>query len=200
MKRGYTICLFLIGIVAGIISANAQQPVQGNLYPTDSVYTIQPYVFHSGFTNNMDTAGNIGIMANLGQGIIYPVIGEDTIGQGFWYQVQQWRKNLVLPPECSDSLLQNFPNPYNPTTYIPFSINSELHGRRSVHVRIWLTSLLGVNVSTIVDGYYSAGLYGVVFDARSISSGMYIYSMTIDDEKAPKPLHFMFSRKMTYLR
>jgi hypothetical protein len=96
--------------------------------------------------------------------------------------------------------MQNFPNPYNPTTYIPFSINSHLHGRRSVRVRIFLTSLLAVNVVTFVDGYYTAGLYGVVFDARSISSGMYIYTMTIDDDKAPAPLHFMFSRKMTYLR
>jgi hypothetical protein len=140
-------------------------------------------------------------MANLGQNIIYPMGGaEDSIGQGFWYQVEQWRNNLTPQPYWSDSLLQNFPNPYNPTTYIPFSINSFLHGRRSVHVRIWLTSLLGVNVTTIVDGYYTAGLYGVVFDARSISSGMYIYTMTIDDDRAPKPMHFMFSRKMTYLR
>ena len=162
-------------------------------------YAVMPWVWHTGLTYNIDSISGTGITANLGQNVI-TIVGSDrdSIGQGFWYQLSLRRHNLG--PGYGDSLYQNYPNPFNPLTYVPFSISSTLHQHRAVKVKITLTSVLGVNVTTIVDGDYSYGSYAVLFDARALSSGVYIYKMTVDDYGTKIPSHSEFSRKMTFLR
>lgn len=170
--------------------------VNGNLVDQ---YAVIPFVFHSGLTYNIDSASSTGIMANLGQNVIQ-IVGEDadSLGQGFWYQLMQRKHNLL--PGYGDSLYQNYPNPFNPATYVPFSISSSLHQHRSVHVVISLTSVLGIEVARLVDAQYGFGYYAVLFNANAIPSGMYIYSMTVDDFGPTIPIHEEFSRKMHFLR
>jgi len=68
-------------------------------------------------------------------------------------------------------LLQNYPNPFNPTTNIVF----ELSGASRVEISIY--SILGQKIATIVDQKYSPGIHSVTWDAKNLSSGMYIYQM-----------------------
>ena len=69
------------------------------------------------------------------------------------------------------SLRQNFPNPFNPTTTIRYSVP------RSVHVILRVYDVLGRNVATLVDGQKSPGEYSIVMDGSRLSSGVYFYTI-----------------------
>ena len=68
-------------------------------------------------------------------------------------------------------LYQNYPNPFNPTTTIKYSIP------KTSLVRITIYNLLGEKVKTIISRFQSAGNYKIIFDASSLSSGVYLYKI-----------------------
>ena len=68
-------------------------------------------------------------------------------------------------------LLDNYPNPFNPKTIIPFKIaNYE-------HVTLTVYDLLGKRVATLVNRQLSPGYYEIDFDASSLPSGYYLYHL-----------------------
>lgn len=69
------------------------------------------------------------------------------------------------------SLTQNFPNPFNPETTIKFAIP------QTEKVKIVVFDILGREVTTLVNELRNAGTYSVKFDASSLSSGVYFYSI-----------------------
>lgn len=75
-------------------------------------------------------------------------------------------------------LSQNFPNPFNPSTVITYSIPgggtvaSDAH-----HVRLAVYDLLGREVTVLVNEAKAPGVYTVKFDARGMSSGVYLYRL-----------------------
>ena len=69
------------------------------------------------------------------------------------------------------SLSQNFPNPFNPATVIPYQI--ALTG----HVTLKVYDLLGRVVRTLVNERQNAGSHAVTFDATSLPSGAYFYRL-----------------------
>ena len=84
-------------------------------------------------------------------------------------------------------LSQNYPNPFNPSTVIRFDIARE--GR--VTLRVY--NMLGQVVSTLVDGLKRPGSYTATFNAHSIPSGVYFYSLSADGATVQ-------TRKMTLLK
>ena len=68
-------------------------------------------------------------------------------------------------------LAQNFPNPFNPSTLITYSIPT------SSNVIINVYNILGELIKTLVNGYQEAGSYKVNFDAGGLSNGIYFYKM-----------------------
>ncbi len=67
------------------------------------------------------------------------------------------------------ALEQNFPNPFNPTTSIRFSVPE------TANVTLNVYSITGQLVATLVNEVRPAGVYNVSFDASSLASGVYIY-------------------------
>ncbi|HEX2787538.1 MAG TPA: T9SS type A sorting domain-containing protein [Ignavibacteria bacterium] len=67
------------------------------------------------------------------------------------------------------SLSQNFPNPFNPTTRINFSIPN------SGFVSLKVYDMLGREVSVLVNEKLTAGEYSYDFDAGILQSGIYFY-------------------------
>jgi len=64
-------------------------------------------------------------------------------------------------------LHQNFPNPFNNSTTISYSV------RERSRVTLEVKNIQGATVATLVDEVVHPGLYSVVFDARGLSSGTY---------------------------
>jgi len=64
-------------------------------------------------------------------------------------------------------LSQNFPNPFNPSTRIQFSIPV------SQHVSVKIFDLLGTEITTLVNEFKPPGTYTVTWDARKLPSGVY---------------------------
>ena len=80
-----------------------------------------------------------------------------------------------LPTEFS--LKQNYPNPFNPSTTIKYSIPNNIETLNATFVQIKVYDVLGKEVATLVNKEQSAGSYSIVFDAKELPSGIYIYSM-----------------------
>ena len=72
-------------------------------------------------------------------------------------------------------LAQNYPNPFNPSTQIKFSIP------KSGFVKIEVYNLLGQEVSNLVNREMEAGDHSINFDAQNLSSGVYIYTITVNN-------------------
>lgn len=77
-------------------------------------------------------------------------------------------------------LEQNFPNPFNPSTVIEYTVPVQ-----SV-VKITVFDQLGREVRTIVDQELQTGTYQTTFDAAGLSSGTYYYKLSVDGFESVK--------------
>ena len=71
----------------------------------------------------------------------------------------------------SFALYQNYPNPFNPSTTISFQLPE------AAYITLKVYDALGTEIETIADGNYPAGVHEVIFDASTLSSGIYLYRM-----------------------
>ncbi|MCU7494168.1 MAG: choice-of-anchor A family protein, partial [Ignavibacteria bacterium] len=78
-------------------------------------------------------------------------------------------KTSSAPEEFS--LLQNFPNPFNPSTMIKFNIAKEGHYTLKVF------DVLGKEVATLINDNLKAGRFSLEFNAKNLASGIYIYQL-----------------------
>jgi cyanophycinase len=74
-----------------------------------------------------------------------------------------------LPPGFV--LEQNFPNPFNPTTTIRYTVPIESF------VQLTISDILGHEVAIPVRGQHSPGTFSVRFDGSNLSSGAYFYTL-----------------------
>jgi photosystem II stability/assembly factor-like uncharacterized protein len=92
-----------------------------------------------------------------------------------------WRRSLSEMPTSVEpskpdvprgfSLCQNFPNPFNPTTTISFSLPSQ------AFVSLKVFDALGREVSTLVNEELSAGDHVLEWNAVNMPSGVYYYRL-----------------------
>jgi hypothetical protein len=83
-------------------------------------------------------------------------------------------------------LSQNYPNPFNPTTQINFTLP------QTQDVRLTVYNVLGQRVALLADGLFTEGRHSVQFNARDLSSGVYIYRIESGS--------FVQSRKMILIK
>jgi hypothetical protein len=89
--------------------------------------------------------------------------------------------NAVQVPTAY-ALYQNYPNPFNPETSIAF----DLVQGGTVDLAIY--NVLGEKVSTLVSGNMSSGHHSVVFDGSKLSTGVYLYKLTVNGFSDTKKL------------
>ena len=109
-----------------------------------------------------------------------PGLGYDWIPQSPVTSIED--DNYINQIPDSYQLFQNFPNPFNPTTVIRFSIPQEAH----VNLRIY--NILGQEVVTLIDKSMKPGVYNYNFNASGLSSGVYFYSISAGDYKTTKKM------------
>jgi len=91
--------------------------------------------------------------------------------------------NEVIP--SAYTLGQNFPNPFNPSTKINFSIPVE------GFVTLDVYNAIGQKVASLVNETKTAGNYSVDFDASSLTSGIYFYKISTGNFTETKKMILM---------
>lgn len=71
-------------------------------------------------------------------------------------------------------LYRNYPNPFNPSTTIKYSLP------RQSRIKISLYNILGNLVETLFDGEQTTGIHRLILNAKDLSSGVYFVSMEAD--------------------
>jgi hypothetical protein len=73
-------------------------------------------------------------------------------------------------------LYQNYPNPFNPVTKIEYDVK-----RQTSNVRLMVFDITGREIKTLVNQKQKPGTYMVDFSGNGYSSGVYFYTLFIDD-------------------
>jgi len=83
-------------------------------------------------------------------------------------------------------LLENYPNPFNPTTQISYSL------AKASNVTLTIYDILGREVATLVNGKNEPGEHSVSWNALNVPSGVYFYRIVAGD--------FVQTKKMILLK
>ncbi|MBI5060516.1 T9SS type A sorting domain-containing protein [candidate division KSB1 bacterium] len=103
-------------------------------------------------------------------------------------QTFQLQQTVDVPNEAAGgvpdeySLEQNFPNPFNPSTTIRFGVPM------ASEVIIEVFDVLGRKVETLRNGLVQPGVYSVVWNCSTCSSGLYFVQMQTRDKVALKKM------------
>ena len=87
-------------------------------------------------------------------------------------------------------LSQSYPNPFNPTTTINYSLPFIRSGN-NVFVELKIFDVLGREISTIVNEKKNAGSYQVEFNAHNLPSGIYLYRLSAGNFVSTKKMILM---------
>lgn len=94
-----------------------------------------------------------------------------------------------MPSEYS--LEQNFPNPFNPSTNVKFSIPAE------GNVKLSVFDITGREVKTLLNAKMITGSYEIAFDGTGISSGVYFYRLDVTGKDG---INFSDTKKMILVK
>jgi len=80
--------------------------------------------------------------------------------------------NAELSTHDNETALSAYPNPFNPSTTIHFSLE------RAENLNLTVYDIMGRQVQVLADGHFEAGEHTVNFDGTGLSSGVYIYKLS----------------------
>ena len=109
-------------------------------------------------------------------------VGEGGVIVKYKYEIPDniASENNFVP---SDFILnQNFPNPFNSSTTIRFSISEP------ANVSIKIFNVLGIQTTTLVDEFKSVGPFEVVWNGDNESSGVYYVQMNVEGKISTKKM------------
>ena len=94
--------------------------------------------------------------------------------------------NYEEAPETDfDFRSHNYPNPFNPSTTISYSIPAD------GYVTLKVYDILGNEVASLVDERKQSGIFDVYFNASALSSGVYYYTLKAGEFTSTKKLVLM---------
>jgi hypothetical protein len=132
----------------------------------------------------------------------YRVRARDAQGQYSEWSNQQERAvptltGVALPRRFESSVGANYPNPFNPSTRIPYTVGGR-EGARAVRVVLGIYDVTGARVATLVNDARTPGTYVAAWTGRDdrgrpAASGIYFARLEVDGS-AP------FVRKLVLLK
>lgn len=97
------------------------------------------------------------------------VVISDPVGKGINVVASGAQFREIGGVEARSSVVGNFPNPFNPSTTLSYTV------AQTDHIRLTVYDLLGREVANLVDEVVSAGDHQVrwLADSRTVSAGVY---------------------------
>jgi hypothetical protein len=118
---------------------------------------------------------------NTGQSIHGIFVINDTLAYATGKQVYKYTSMPIGISENEENTIpirhvlhQNFPNPFNSSTRIYYSLAV------STNVVLEVYSAEGKFIQTLYHGYQDAGEHSVIWNADNLPSGVYFYSLLLD--------------------
>jgi len=139
---------------------------------SDTTYIDQQYTITSGYTDDLlyyDVRGYYSIDQTYADPSYLSIFGK----QGRITPTSNGRNEneLFNNNVTKENSIDNYPNPFNPTTIIQYQI------KESGFVSIKVYDYLGREVANLVNKQQSAGRYSITFDATQLASGVYFYTI-----------------------
>jgi len=172
----------MVARVSGIISTDSDTPLNDVAL---SVYDNEGSLIGTGSTNAFGAFTIEGVDVGATYNLIANADGFDEVSQLFEQEGLITVTNLQLTSPLSVdmenlpstvSLARNYPNPFNPSTNISFTLETDQN------VRLVIYDVLGKKIAELTNNHYSAGTHivrwnGVNQYGLTVSSGVYIYSL-----------------------
>jgi hypothetical protein len=95
-------------------------------------------------------------------------------------------REIATGKAASFALAQNYPNPFNPTTVIDYAVPQSTGAMKHVTLKIY--NMLGQEVAVLVDQEQASGSYKATFNGAGLSSGIYLYSLRVDNQNITKKM------------
>ncbi|MCK4858155.1 MAG: T9SS type A sorting domain-containing protein [candidate division Zixibacteria bacterium] len=159
----------------------------------DSEYSVERNVINSGGT--ITATDNYTVLSSVGEvciGVVSSTVHYMHSGYITSFDPMIKVEDIESPTLPSQySLSPNYPNPFNPTTVIEFSL------QHSGLVTLEVFDITGRRVTTLADEHLTAGYKRVTWDGtdhygKEVASGVYFYQLRADD--------FCQTRKMVLLK
>ena len=132
-----------------------------------------------------EIAEGFGILYNLSESPIRWCTGAIINGKQYGTIVSVYDNFEKTPTDFF--LENNYPNPFNPTTIITYSI-PKLPNKSFVKIRLLVYDTLGRVITTLVNEKKQRGTYSVTFNAQGLASGVYYYSLITNKNIITKPM------------
>ena len=108
-----------------------------------------------------------------------------TTGQILYSCLYKANSNSKSGEIKSNTLLNAYPNPFNPVTTIKYELPED------GFVQLLIYDLLGNKIKTLVNSRHNAGRFQVLFDGSALPSGVYFYRLFTDRFSATRKLLLM---------
>jgi len=162
----------------------------GNITDPDSGYTVELKIPFSAFNYPVDLGDSVVFIGTIVNDLdIFDDINQNYYAKTWWFVQQSGQHapswvalgpansavgiddEITLP--LSIELLGNYPNPFNPSTKIKYSLN------KSSDVTLSVYNILGETVAVMNTLNAQAGVNEFSFDAAGLASGVYLYQLKI---------------------
>ncbi len=162
-------------VVGLFLNDNKREVIKYNLFPL--LYTVFDYEDNlAPYTIDIHNQK----LFNVFEGNINPGTNTDIWGNVKSLAEINFNDERFYQQVYSDSLYNNFPNPFNSKTKIVY----ELLAYHNVKLAVY--NVLGEEVKVLVNQDQNKGIYEVEFDASSLASGVYFYRLDAFDTTIKK--------------
>ena len=143
------------------------------------------------------TYTSTGLYNGLNYTFYVRAIYEDPVGESDPSNIVEVIPNVDdkddLDPPVKTQLYANYPNPFNPTTQIAFSVSND---RTETDVAIDIYNIKGQYICNLIDSKLTGGDHTVTWKGKdatgqSVGSGIYFYRMKTDDYQSIKKMILM---------
>jgi hypothetical protein len=168
------------GVVTAFSSNNFQLSVPSFSISSNTVFISSAYLPVQ--SSSIQVGQSVTVWANQDQSGNLKAVQVQQIATSVTEVANGSNGNLPVAYE----LKQNFPNPFNPSTEISFTL------AKQEDVNLVVYNIIGQRVALLASGQMNAGSYLVKFNASNLAAGVYLYRLEAGN--------FVSTKKMILLK